>query len=199
MLLLRSVRARMTLWSVGVVALALVLFSLTLRVTVQRFLMTAVDRDLRERARGPAGGPGGPHGPGGRGFGMRPPGEPEGDGPPQGFELGQRLPPGPEGAREQLVVLAPEPPGPPRLDEVLEGGMDIRLQAEEMFNVFGLLRAERVQHGFRLARRMDPPLDPQLPHRLDEAETGGNDADRADHGTVVGEDLVTRAGQPVAA
>jgi signal transduction histidine kinase len=48
---LSSVRARLTLWNVGVLALVLLLLGLVLRYAVQRNLLAAVDRDLVARSR----------------------------------------------------------------------------------------------------------------------------------------------------
>ncbi len=46
-----SVRLRLTLWNVGVLALILVVLGTALRYTVQANLMNSVDRDLRSRIR----------------------------------------------------------------------------------------------------------------------------------------------------
>src|SRR3546814_3377602 len=53
--------------------------------------------------------------------------------------------------------------------------------------------------GLALAGGVDAPLDAGLLHQLGKAEARGNDADGADDRRRLHEDLVGRAGQPVAA
>jgi heavy metal sensor kinase len=122
--MVRTVRARLTLWNVAVLALVLLILGGVLRVTVERNLIASVDRDITERARWhqsfwshapPEDGPGllvWPRFPGpgtGRGPGPGPfrgpgPGQPwgpgpgpRGPGPPGG--PGRRPPPGEEPGR----------------------------------------------------------------------------------------------------
>ena len=52
---------------------------------------------------------------------------------------------------------------------------------------------------FESPGRVDAPLDADLAHQLDEAEAGGDDADRADDRGRVDDDLVAGAGDHVAA
>ncbi|GAB4453905.1 MAG: hypothetical protein OHK0029_07630 [Armatimonadaceae bacterium] len=130
--MLRSVRARMTLWNVGVVALALGILGVVLRLSVEENLRRGLDRELRERTEMPMpgefrgrGGPGGGTGVRG-GFGRphdqwegRVPGGPGRPGSPGGPEgMG---PPGEPGGPNRM--FPPNPPGfpgspfrqPPRL------------------------------------------------------------------------------------
>lgn len=113
---LSSVRTRLTLWSVGMLALALIVFAGALRSILQVNLDTAINRNLKQEARGhqemtarqlgsrPDGfdsGPPGP-GPGGPDSGPDGPGPP-GDGPPG---------PGP-GFRGRSQGGGPQPSKPP--------------------------------------------------------------------------------------
>ena len=66
-------------------------------------------------------------------------------------------------------------------------------------HVLGLLRQERIEHRLVLARGVEPPLDADLLDQLVEAERAADHADRADDGGCIGDDLVGRAGDHVAA
>lgn len=99
-----SVRVRLTLWNICVLAFVLGGFGFAFCYAVQANQSTAIDRDLRMRARpftddhfpggrvrGGPDGPGGPRGGygGAMGFGSGGPGGPGGDGPNRGFWLGR--------------------------------------------------------------------------------------------------------------
>ncbi|HVK05663.1 MAG TPA: HAMP domain-containing sensor histidine kinase [Armatimonadaceae bacterium] len=128
-----SMRARLTLWNVAIVALALTVFGFGLLVAVERVLIGQVDRTLRQRMDrlrgslqpppgGRRGGQGFPEGRGGfrppmPGVGASMPGMGVGVGPPPGFPPERRGPrPGGGGPGEGLPprVLNPETGTDPR-------------------------------------------------------------------------------------
>lgn len=105
-----SVRARMTLWNVSVVALTLIISGGALRWGVERVLLSAVDRDLQDRAQ-----------PFLRGPEPRHPRPPRGEGGPPDHDPGQPPPPppheewqggGPGGPGEPGGMRPPPPPEP---------------------------------------------------------------------------------------
>ena len=74
-----------------------------------------------------------------------------------------------------------------------------RLELLQALDVLRILRPERVEHGLVAAGRVDPPLDAEPLDQPVEAEARRDHADRADDRGRVGEDLVARAGDHVAA
>ena len=85
---------------------------------------------------------------------------------------------------------------PDDLDEVV---VHFLLDRAQPRHVLRLLRLERVEDHLGLAGRVDAALHPDLAHRVDEAEAGGDDADRADDRRRIDDDLVAGAGDHVAA
>ena len=77
--------------------------------------------------------------------------------------------------------------------------MDFALQRLQPLDVLRLLRQERIEHRLVLAGGVEPPLDADLLDQLVEAERRADHADRADDRGGIGDDLVGRAGDHVAA
>ena len=77
--------------------------------------------------------------------------------------------------------------------------MQLLQQGLQPRRILRALRPEGVPEAFLGAGRAQPPLHPQPFQRAGEAEAGGDDADRAQDARRIGDDLVRRAGDPVAA
>src|SRR5690606_32437340 len=77
--------------------------------------------------------------------------------------------------------------------------VDIGFQPLYTLDVLGLFREEGIEGGFVAAGGMDAPLDAELGERLDEAEAGEDDADGANDGRRIGDDLVAGGGDEIAA
>ena len=77
--------------------------------------------------------------------------------------------------------------------------MHVALQRLEMRDVAVALGLERVEHRLVLAGGVHAPLDAELLDQPGEAEAGRNDADRADDGTRIDEDVIAGERDHVAA
>src|SRR4029077_1709062 len=77
--------------------------------------------------------------------------------------------------------------------------VDFLLQFFQPRHVVRVLRQERIEHRFVLARRIDAALDAVFRDQLVEAERAADDTDRADDRMRIGDDLVAGAGDHVAA
>ena len=96
----------------------------------------------------------------------------------------------PELACEQLVVGGGELAGAAGFDPVDEDLMDVELKRFDAVDVGLLLRQEGIKGRFVLAGGVNAALDAELGQRLGKAEAGKDDADRADDGGRIGNDLV---------
>ncbi len=77
--------------------------------------------------------------------------------------------------------------------------MDVGFQLLDALDVLGLFGEEGIEGRLVLAGGVDAALDAELAERFDEAEAGKDDADGADDGGRVGDDLVAGGGDEVAA
>ena len=77
--------------------------------------------------------------------------------------------------------------------------MDLALKRLQARDIVAVLRQERIEHRFVLARRIKPALDPDLLDQFLEPEGAADHADRAQDRRRIAEDLVASAGDHVAA
>src|SRR5215813_6621413 len=100
---------------------------------------------------------------------------------------------------EQGFFWTLEPRAAAALHEADEVLVDVSLQRLEPLDVLQVLRQERVEHDLVLAGNIEPALDAELLHEPGKAERAANDPDGADDGGGIAEDLVSGAGDHVAA
>ena len=77
--------------------------------------------------------------------------------------------------------------------------MDIEFHPLDPLDVLGFFGEEGIEGRFVLAGGVDAALDAELVHGGGEAEAGEDDADRADDGRRIGDDLVAGGGDEIAA
>src|SRR6056297_3934613 len=105
--------------------------------------------------------------------------------------------PDPDLAGEEIRVVG-ELVAATVLDMGDEGLVQLTQKPVEAGHVFLVLGAERVEHGFRLARRMDAPFDPLSLQEHMRSEPCGNHAHRPEDRTRICIYVVRRARDPVA-
>src|SRR5690606_21050023 len=102
----------------------------------------------------------------------------------------------PDQATEQPWVISQSiaPPLPDRFNELLVGVLKNALPER---NLFLLLRRKRIQEGLVVTCGIKTTIHTNLFHRLGEAKTSGNHADRSDQTGTVGVDLICCRGYVV--
>ena len=112
-----------------------------------------------------------------------------------------RCPSAPPSIRRRTAPARARSSLAPRRDftRSMKARVDVLLDRLEARDVLGVLGQERIEHRLVGAGRIDAPLDADLLDQLGKAERRADHADRADDRGRVGDDLVGRAGDHVAA
>src|SRR5690606_22101021 len=105
---------------------------------------------------------------------------------------------GPEEPGEKVVVLGKLCPAA-LLHKGDEGLVYLFLERLQALDILFLFRLERIEDGLVAAGGMDPALHADLLDEFLEAEPGGDNADRAHDRGGIGDDLVSRKRDHVAA